>query len=38
MMQQGLVSSDSKGSILFKVSSLGKAMQVALLEAVLTSA
>lgn len=36
MMQQRFMSSSSKESILFKVFSLGKAMPVALLEAVLT--
>lgn len=37
MVQPRFMSSNSKGSILFKVFSLGKAMLVALLEAVLTS-
>lgn len=37
MVQPRFMSSNSKGSILFKVFSLGKAVLVALLEAVLTS-
>lgn len=37
MMQQRFMSSNSKGSVLFQVFSLDKAMPVALLEAVLTS-
>lgn len=36
MMQRRFMSSNSKGSILFKVFSLDEAMPVALLEAVLT--